>query len=397
MSAISAPESQRIALIDIIRGFALFGILLVNTPSLNTPVHLDTDDFGFQTSFLDHLVTKFIFTFAMESFYPIFAMLFGVGAAIFLSKKGPGIAGLYLRRMVILLCFGLLHASLVWWGDILIVYAVLGVPLVFFADKSAKAILNSVFVIMLIIFGISIFHTFTQSAETDAHALDATAIYALGNFADISAQRIKDYLQAFFLNDDPLSVFSYFLDMLGIMLLGMWIHKKGFLSRPLEHKNTIVKIATISGLFAFTLIMLNDVAHVDTNLLSPIKGLSKAIFYFSIIGLLMMSRTKSRLGKAFAAMGRMSLTSYLGFNIVLSLIFYGYGLGLYGSVGPAWQMPIVVGLYVAFIFFTSTWQKYFAYGPIEWLWRFGTYGRAPQFRKKRFDVASSTKSVDANF
>ena len=82
-------KSKRIIILDIIRGFALLGILLVNTPSLNTPAYMDTDDFAFKVSAADHAVTKLIFTFAMESFYPNFALLFGIGAAIFLSKRIP--------------------------------------------------------------------------------------------------------------------------------------------------------------------------------------------------------------------------------------------------------------------------------------------------------------------
>jgi len=378
--AMATSETKRIAILDIIRGFALFGILLVNTPSLNTPAYMDTDDFGFQRSLADHTVSKFIFSFAMESFYPIFALLFGIGAAIFLSKEGFGVSKLFLRRLFFLFIIGLFHASLVWWGDILIVYASLGVFLLPFSTWDAKNILKVVGVIFGTICLISISQTIWPSPEQAvAHGADTLLVYSQGTFYEITRQRIHDWVQVFFLNATPLDSLVYFLDMFGIMLLGMWVHKQNILKKLEEN----IKLLLFLVLSAF---VISVFSYVNPDITGPIRGLSKGVLYVSLLLLITRNKYGLRFFAPLAYNGRMSMTNYLGFNICLSFIFYGYGLGLYGTVGPASQMLIVFVLYFSFLVLSSLWLRYFSHGPFEYIWRLATYNQLPQGRNNLFSA-----------
>ena len=365
------PESKRIIILDIIRGFALFGILLVNTPSLNTPAWMDTIDFGFQKSVYDHAVTKFIFAFAMESFYPIFAMLFGIGVAIFLSKEAHNIYKLYVRRMLFLLLIGLLHASLVWWGDILIVYAVLGLFLPFFYSWQPRNILIFIILIMFTLCGIELMQPTAENLSEQS--FDTLLTYSTGSFWQITRQRIYDWVQVYFLNATPWDSLIYFLNMFAIMLLGMWAHKQKVLN--MLENNFKILILTSFGIVLFTFL-----ANI-LDILSPLTKLSKSIFYILLIILISRNKYMYAVLRPLANNGRMSMTNYLGFNICLSLIFYGYGLGLYGSMGPAWQMFIVVALYLIFLGFSTLWLSKFNYGPFERIWRLATYGSLAKNKK----------------
>ena len=377
-----APVQSRILIIDIIRGFALFGILLVNTPSLNTPAFMDTNDFGFKTTALDHSISSFIFTFAMESFYPIFALLFGVGAAIFLSKQAPQISKLFWRRMAFLLFVGVLDAIFIWWGDILIVYALLGSLLVFFADLKTRTLGLIALAIMCIVLLLGFYENFGGNAAIERFWPETASIYAQGNFFEISVQRFRDYIQVYFLNASPIAGLAYYLDIFGIMLLGMWVHKKGILTRVHENKLLIAKIGVLSLGVAILYVILADVVGLNLEVLAPLKGLSTGIFYSAVIALFSCIRIGHKLLSPLAQNGRMSLSCYLFFNLSLSLIFYGYGLGFYGSLGPAGQMPIVAALYLSSLLFSTIWLKYFPYGPFEWLWRLVTYGGISNTKKR---------------
>jgi uncharacterized protein len=368
MHTITQPTTERIAILDIIRGFALFGILLVNCPSLNTPAWLDTKDFGFKTSFLDTQVTNFIFSFAMESFYPIFALLFGIGAAIFLSKDSLSINKLYARRMLFLLVIGFLHAFLVWWGDILIIYATLGIFLLLFNKLKSNYLIIICLSIILSSLIISTTQILLPTPQSTAYVgPDTLLIYSEGTFAQITQQRMHDWVQVFFLNAGILDLLVYFLDMFALMLLGMWVYKNKILDKLNNNINLLFLVITLSFLIS---ILSYNIIYLE-----PISGISKGILYISILILSAKNKYMYKIISPLAYNGRMSMTNYLGFNIILSIIFYGYGCGLYGSIGPASQMPIVFSLYFGFLIMSNYWLKYYNYGPFEYIWRVATYGQ----------------------
>jgi uncharacterized protein len=372
---IAAPIKDRILTLDIIRGFALFGILLVNTPTLNTPAFMDTQDFGFQTTALDQNVSQFIFRFAMESFYPIFALLFGISAMIFLSKNNANTRMLFWRRMGFLLVVGVLHAIFVWWGDILIVYALLGSLLPFFKDLKPGRLGKMVLSLMMLIFLLQAYQSYLGAEHTKHIWPDTETIYAQGSFLKISAQRAHDYVQVYFQNAAPLETCIYFLGIFTIMLLGMWVQKKAILLDVKGNRSFFIWSTSTSLVLLFAYHSLSRLGF-NLEFVGVFKGLCTGIFYISLISLLCSTKSGFKVLKPLSYNGRMSLSNYLGFNIALSLIFYGYGLGLYGSLGPASQMPIVFGLYVGSLVVSAWWLKHFPYGPFELVWRLFTYGRS---------------------
>lgn len=375
-------QQQRIDSIDILRGLAIMGILLVNGPQLNGSAYKDGTDFAFQSTVMDFWYSKLVFIFAVGNFYPIFACLFGLSVAIFLADKPKFLAPrLHLRRMSLLLMIGIAHAVLVWWGDILVVYSILGTGLVLLNNRTEKEILKTlaVLVIAALVLSVAIFFIHdNQAALFDAKVL---RIYQSGDFWTVSKQRAADfmgvYIPGVLFPLDAYRVYSfslYFLQLGICFVFGFWIYRfntlKLIFNNYILSRNIVLATGAISFILSLSSALLPE---LDSALLVA-NGCFRALFYASFIFYLCHFYTIKKLLYPFSCVGRMSLSNYLFHNICLSLIFYGYGLGLYGTIGPFQQIPILVALMAASLLLSSLWFKYYNFGPIEWLWRAGTYG-----------------------
>ena len=411
----TAPH-ERIVLLDVIRGLALFGILLVNAPSLNSPIEM-TEDFAFKTNNWDYIVTNFIYLFATDKFYPIFGLLFGLSAILFMeniAKRGHNPIRLFIRRLVILFFLGMVQVVFIWWGDILVVYAVLGLGLILFYRVSAWLLLKIIYtfflVLTLIHIGLAYYHWQNEyySDETLVDTIDESVInepdevgpipeeeisnfsnedeidliYHKGSFMQIMKQRLQDYYLVSLAGivkpvdfANFVRYLTYYLHLFAIFLFGAWLQKQKVFQHIDDNWHLITKIGLYATVVAFITHLLS--AHFDffDEAFYPISGLSMGIVYIFIITFLFHKKNWRKLLVPFAAVGRMSLSNYLMSNFILSLLFYGYGFGLYGQMGPGTQLWITLAIYAGLYFWSIFWLKHYRFGPLEWLWRVLTYGQ----------------------
>jgi uncharacterized protein len=309
-----------------------------------------------------------------------------------MERGGERFEGVYLRRMSGLLVFGAIHAFLIWWGDILLIYAAAGFLLLLFCRSSDDGLL--VWSAVLYFFPAlpavaSIFMMPGDPAEPARTALTgeairaATEIYSQGGFVQIVAQRWQDWVE--FNSSAPILVPR----ILAMFLFGMWVWRSGLFQRTEEHLPLLRKIWK----WSLWVGLLGNVAYaVGDGVLQPdptqaggwnsalwLVGLVAvpALSLFYAISVVLLFRKPAWRGvlMPFAAVGRLALTNYLMQGLIASLIFYGYGLGLFGAVDPLSGLGLALGVYGAQILFSIAWSRVFRFGPLEWIWRCATYGR----------------------
>ncbi len=416
--------SERIQTIDILRGFALFGILLVNLHLFSHPVQELLTGYGEVGALLDRIAALGIQIFAESKFYPIFSFLFGLGFALQFQRaeeRGTPCLPLYARRLSILLLIGLAHAVFVWVGDILVLYAVLGaILLLFFRKRSPHTLLvwAGVFLAIAVLLpaglsGLAMLAKLTPAGAAEvsasyaasdaglrAEAAKADVIYATGSFAEITAQRLSDlrlmYSVAIFLAFNAFAMF----------LLGLYAGRRGIFRNIRAHAPLLRKIfwwgcaLGLSSSFAHAVVSHGPEFALPTwldILADPARTLGAPVLALGYIAgltlLLQHAAWRARLGPL-AAVGRMALTNYLMQSLIATTLFYGYGFGLFGQVGPGLGLLITVAIYGLQIPLSVWWLRHFQYGPVEWLWRTLTYLRPQPFRLSTAMERSNGSAVE---
>lgn len=391
-----APISSgdRIEIIDIIRGFAILGIFLVNMGDFHSPwLYLEVGKLW--TSPIDIGADIFVDIFAQSSFYTLFSFLFGFGMVIIkerMTALNYSFYKLFLRRMFWLLVFGLIHAFLIWHGDILISYAGIGLLLLIFHKAKPRTLLIfafsiiafSVFIIGRRLLLIELSYPYEISRYYPEMVEKSLYVYGSGSYLEITSQRITDWLAVSGGNG-----FLYLTAaILPMFLLGAFAAKKKIFEN-LEENYYFIKNVWLGSLivgFGFKLMpyIIGQGITVDY-LQGAIGGPATAIFYASSIILMSRKAFWQRKLRFFAAVGRLSLSNYLFQSIVGTLIFYSYGLGLYGKVSPFFGLLLVAGIYTIQVLLSKWWIARFRIGPVEWLWRSLTYGSRQKFRRVRDD------------
>lgn len=419
LAPISRPE--RIEVIDVLRGFALFGILLVNMAPFSSSVYEFLDHAMRWPGLADQVAALAIRFFAENKFYSLFSMLFGLGLTIQMARveeRGGHFVPLYIRRLLVLLVFGLIHAYVFWVGDILTIYAVLGFLLLLFRKAKPKTLLIWSVIVLLIprllyigfagLFALAsgvpevaeaIAEQFAQQRVVYAElAAWATEIYARGTFLEQMTQRVQDNLTMY-------SVMPFFAPgVLSMLLLGMYIGRRGILQDIPGHLGLIRK-AMVWGLVLGVIGNLVGVvagefsSRMEPSWLSTLSDLGMglgapalSLFYASAIILLVQKPVWKQRLAPLATVGRLALSNYFFQTLVCTTIFYSYGLGLYGQVGPAVGLVLTVVIYLVQIPLSLLWARYFRFGPFEWLWRSLTYGHWQPMRVER-GVASPAGSA----
>ncbi len=376
------PPAERIEVVDILRGFALFGILLVNMQGYGWPIYLA----GLQEwpRFVDRLADWAIRFFAEGKFYPLFSFLFGFGLTIQMARAeahGARFVPLYVRRLVVLLIIGAAHALLLWVGDILVTYALLGFFLMVFRNRSQKTLIVWIVLSLLM----SILLNEQSFAQVDAmdrlRAQRTIQVYAHGTFADMVHQRIRDLRFVYAI--EPFFAPHVF----ALFLLGLYAGRRGILQDIPSHLPFVRRLwpwALGIGLVGNVLFVIAREHPDQSGSLLPefvgpaalmVGGPALTAFYMSAIMLLVQKEAWGKRLAPLAAVGRMALSNYLLQSLVCTTIFYSYGLGLYGKVGPAPGVALTVAIYLVQIPLSVWWLRRFRFGPLEWLWRSLTYWR----------------------
>jgi uncharacterized protein len=388
--------SERYHSLDLLRGIAVLGILIMNIQSyaMIQAAYLNPTAYGDFTG-INRWVWILSHIFADQKFMTIFSILFGAGIILLTQRaeaKGVSAAGLHYRRTFWLLLIGLAHAYLLWHGDILVPYALCALFVFLFRKRKAKTLFITGVIFILIssiiylLIGWSIqYWPPEQIQETLVNWKPSPEVVAKelsdfrGGWLEQMNQRVPS---AFFLETYLFLIWSMWRAG-GLMLIGMAFFKWGFLTA--ERKDEFYKkgltISMIAGLvfIVFGLIrnFQEDFIMEYSFFIGPQFNYWGSLFlsfaFICIIMLLSKRNIKNWLYKSLAGVGRTAFSNYLLQTVICTTIFYGHGLGLIGYVERGTQFLIVIAVWVFQIFITNIWLRYFRFGPAEWLWRSLTY------------------------
>lgn len=389
---LSIKDKERIISIDVMRGIAIFGIFLVNIFSFHTPYAYVVDPMILAENNLDKFAYGFVDVFAQASFYPLFAFLFGYGLFILKERvefRNQALYKIATRRMIFLLFIGFLHAFLIWSGDILITYGALGLILLLLINLSSKVLTITAISLYTIFSLIYILILFLASLDIPLEALNSPAdaaimaeVYQNGSFIEITARRIYDWKNTNVAGGlRPVFILATVLPHL---MLGASFAKNKRLLPSAENSHFFRRLLLftlpIGLLLKFSPYFLEKNAAI-LYIQDLYGGVTLTFAYISMIYLFC---NKIKLGlflQSLANVGKMSLSNYLFQSLLCSLIFYGYGLGLFENV-TYWQSTLmVIIIYLFQLIFSSFWMKRFRMGPFEWLlrgvsyWKFSKLGR----------------------
>jgi uncharacterized protein len=384
-------ESERIVSLDVIRGFSLLGIFIINMISFHSPF-LYMDPYSWWKVPSDIALFPWIDVLVQASFYPLFAMMFGYGLAIQQDRAGEKGMAFYtfaIRRLLILLVIGCTHAFLVWSGDILINYAVFGLLLLLFMGLRGKSLLLLGSLLLLLpqlFFSILlVLMTFSDPAGvahyTNIGALqDSVAAYASGSFSEIMVQRFSDWYAV----NSPGSLLFLILSILPVMMIGAGAGKLKLLEKAASYKRSWLLLGVCLLVTSIAIKMLP--LMIETNaaysyIQDYLGGPFLSVSYAVILALLVENKKMKKWSKPLASAGRMSLTNYLLQSIIGTLIFYSYGFGLYGQVTLTTGTYLALGIFAIQVIISEIWLSKFKHGPVEKLWRLLSYGKRPEVKK----------------
>lgn len=402
---------ERFIILDILRGIAIFGILLMNIQDFAFINGTRNPLYG--KEFFPGLINKIVIYgsdfIAREKFMFMFSFLFGVGMAILLEKcisKNVPFAKFFSRRLTVLFLIGMVHGFLIWDGDILMAYALVGFILIAFDKAKPKTILicaicfKMVMVLPMVV-GFPLMFTFKKSLhdpvqvekkfneqlKNNRESIEKnTKLFGSGDFIDLHLKRIKTAAGRTF------AVLGYGWDILALFLFGLWAWKKRIFQDVKENKKLLIQVCRtgfIVGLILnLTVIFCRELASVNYPelqyigfLAENLAGFAFCFFYISGITLLTQNASFLKILNPFSYVGRTALSNYIFQSVVFTLVFYSYGLGLFGKVSPAMALTMAVGVYIIQIILSKLWLSKYRFGPIEWIWRSMTYGK-PQPMKK---------------
>ncbi|QHE60956.1 DUF418 domain-containing protein [Rossellomorea vietnamensis] len=384
-------QSERIVTLDVIRGFSLLGIFIINMISFHSPF-LYLDPYTWWKTPEDTALFPWIDVLVQASFYPLFAMMFGYGLGIQQQRatmKGTSFYLFGVRRLLILLGIGCIHAFLIWSGDILINYAVFGLILLGFMRLSGKGLMwlgGILFLMPQLFFSILlVLMTFSDPTGvtnyTNIAALqDSVAAYASGSFSSIMEQRFQDW----YIVNSPDNLLFLLLSILPMMMIGAGASKLQLLSKVRKNKKVWMitgGCTLLVGIIIKSLPLLIDSNFAYSYIQDFLGGPFLSVSYAIILSLLLLNEKMMKWSKPFASVGKMSLSNYLMQSIIGTLIFYSYGFGLYGEVTLTTGTMLAVGIYVIQVILSEIWLSKFQYGPVEKLWRVLSYGRRNVVKK----------------
>jgi len=413
-TATSLPvlQTERSDILDVLRGFALLGVLLDNIFGFT--------GWGFLTQSMrealptwpaDGIIGLSELTFINGKFYSLFSLLFGIGFSIILirnEQKGINPLRIFYRRLFILLIIGAGHLFLLWEGDILVLYALIGMLLPLFRKCADKTLLILAGLLILSPILIDCINILVKSKPGDfiesiainidkKNRVPTDSTYSQYLFKKGSGfKEWRNWQESGYLYR-----YSYILDsnripkVLGLFLLGFYAGRKMIyanlekfvsLFKKLRLWGFIVGIPAAIACTYFEIfakeVMTPEPALLGHTFFYAISVVPLSLAYTSIICLHWIKKKGNSKLKVLAPMGRMALTNYLMQTILGIIIYYNIGFGFGGNIGPAIYIPVGLAVYVFQVFYSNLWFKYFNYGPMEWIWRQLTYWKKLPLRKE---------------
>lgn len=392
--------AERIQVIDILRGYALFGVLLINMRNFDLPGQK-------WTGTVDQVALWLTIALGDSKFWTLFSFLFGLGFALQMGRaeaRGVRFLPVYLRRLLVLLLFGILHHLLLYFGDILFEYALVGFLLLLFRAPSSRTILlvaSVCFVLPMVEFAVEVHSREIQQAQRQAEERvrreEKIRISTKGSYKEVVAYHARGFARRY-------SKLAAYLwrpggpgGMLGgafpLFLLGLYAGRRRFFQNLPAHLPFIRKLLWWGlgvGLVCTLVSVAGQRPQVTEPYSRPLRHYTGILWfvgtpalsfsYASAIVLLVQKEKWMKRLAPLAAVGRMALTNYLLMSLIFTTMFYGYGLGLYGEIGPALNVAATLLIYTFQVVLSVWWLRRFRFGPVEWLWRTLTYGQLQPMR-----------------
>jgi len=423
----SAPElatgpvsgAERFFSLDALRGVAVLGILVMNIYAFAMPFNAytnplamgGTDPLNLGTWFFTHILFD-------QKFMSIFSMMFGAGIVLMSERakaKGAKFGRIFYRRSLWLLVIGLIHAYLIWFGDILFFYAAVGMIVYLFRNLSPRTLIITgclvLPVALLVSYAGGVYmvelkaraealeqqlaagETLSEEDQATVDEWTEARGFMLPGSEELEKDLVAysgDYIgilkhRAPFVSSFQFEGLPFFIlwRVGGLMLIGMGLMKLGVFSgaRDARFYRNLMLVGYILGLPLTIYSSVNLYAHQFDALYTFKVGtipnyFGSVLVSFGHVGLVMLITTDGALRSLldrFAAVGRTALSNYLMHSVVMTTLFYGYGIGLYGMIPRFWQMAFVAGLIGVQLLLSPWWLARYRFGPVEWLWRSATY------------------------
>jgi uncharacterized protein len=389
---------ERFDILDIVRGIALLGVLLANMQGHSYLGYFTTAEQSILPLASLNEPLKFLAMFFLDGkFYSLFSLLFGLGFSLIVSKAGS--SHIMIRRLLVLVCFGFLHALLLWGGDILLLYALLGFSLPLFNRLKDKAIF--VIAIFLLISPILLdsarmasdgafspekpFFEKNEDLVINEHGITPLTDTNLakwmknGDITDLLAYNYTEiyWRWGYLLKSNRLP------KVLGLFLLGLLIGRRKIFFNLSEHVPALRKVRNwgflvgipASLMYAYTKLYSEGTSLAVHSAWYVFSVFPMAFAYGASICLLYAKGSFSKLFNNFRYIGKMALTIYLMQSFIGVLVFHGLGLGLAGEMGFAAIYAFGFSLFFLQVLFCRWWLNLYAFGPCEWVWRQLTYGK----------------------
>ena len=395
------PATERIATLDVLRGFALMGILIMNMPGFSYSGWHEADGSHYWPSQIDQIAEQVRDALFSGKFNSLFSVLFGLGFTIQFARmqqQDPLHADrLYLRRLLVLFVLGVLHACVFWFGDVLHVYAVLGIVLLFglrrVSDRGLMWIMGGCIVYPLIasllrVAFVTKEFTASRVAMFKEFAVRSDAAFGAGNFLDTAGENLRLMIFEYGSLYQLWGIFNWYVAMTLTMLLGVLAGRRQWARRIPELMPQIRRLTWVMLVLGLTLsataTLIWEANRVPgPSLIKTFAGLCYnvsrpmvMVFYVLLIVQLFHRSAWKPLFKPFELAGRMPLTNYLMQTAICTTLFYHWGFGLWAKVGPAAGLALsVVIFFVIQVPWSYWWLKRHDRGPMEALWARLTYGR----------------------
>ena len=362
--ALPVAPAERIDGIDVLRGLALLGVLVIYTVfEFRVSIFEQLLPSSGTEAGIDRALKDFLAAAVELKALALFSFLFGVGLAIQFDRLAgnPRRFILLLRRLAILLVIGMVHLFLIWNGDILVEYAIAGfVVLPFLRAPRWLVLLAAGTALWLYLAVMPAIVQFPSHAWIWAHIAEANRVYGDGGFLDVLAFRIREVPPTY-----PMLVLV-FPRTIALFLFGVLAWRTKILLQPEAHRAFLLILA-VGGLLIGGGLTVAEQWHLG--------GVVLAFGYAAIVIGCVSYPAGLRMLAWAAPLGRMAFTNYLTQSVILGWIFYGYGLGLFGRLSVTAALAIALALYAAQVAFSAWWLRRYRYGPIEWLWRSLMYGK----------------------
>ncbi|WP_445784801.1 DUF418 domain-containing protein [Sphingorhabdus sp.] len=406
-------SEQRHISLDAMRGFAVMGILAMNIIGFAMPewAYISPAAYGTDT-LADKIAWAFSFVLIDGKMRGLFSLLFGASMMLIIDRavaKGESAAQIHYRRMAWLALFGLAHYFFIWFGDILFLYAIIGMIAFRFRNWAPAKLIKValiIFVLGLALWGLQfgglqLFQYFATRADASADmarqfrelmdsadlAFNVAPDLALhrGSYAAITMSKLDDWAEPLLLVVQSAS------ETLPLMMIGMAMQKSGFLTGAwavADYRRWAMRMVPVGLLL--TLALAVWMVAVDFDRITALAifyfwgGIPRMLLTIGYAALLLLLidhyRNHPMLARV-ASAGRAAFSNYLGTSIAMTTIFYGYGFGLFGDVGRAGLWLFVLGAWAVMLLWSKPWLMTFHYGPLEWLWRSLARGKIQAMRR----------------